>query len=249
MKENGALSPIARPNVAIGHEWPCRTAMRCYARRMRWTWLAAAMSFLVALPAAAAELRVQVNDQRGRPVADAIVAVLLPPGAKLPPAPPARTHTVNQVSLTFVPYIEVLRPGDSVVFRNGDRTRHHVYSFSAAKAFEFMLSPGESSAPLALERAGVVAVGCNIHDSMITYLYVSEAPWTARTGADGVAVLGGLPVGSYSVQAWQPRLRPGRAASLQEKVGVAEGKPTQLSFQLSLLPDTPPQPHPERARY
>jgi hypothetical protein len=61
---------------------------------------------------------------------------------------------------------------------------------------------------------------------MITYLYVSEAPWIARTGADGVATFRGVPAGSYSVQAWQPRLRPGPRASLQEKVALAEGAPT-----------------------
>jgi len=216
---------------------------------MRRSWLACLLCLVAASPAAAADLRVQVTDQRGHPVADAVVGVLPPPGAKAPPAPPARTHTVNQVSLTFVPYIEVMRPGDEVVFHNGDRTRHHVYSFSAVKTFEFMLSPGQSSTPLVLERSGVVAVGCNIHDSMINYLYVTDAPWTARTGADGVALITGVPAGSYSVQAWQPRLRPGRAPSLQEKVGLAEGRPTQLSFQLALLPDTRKQPDRERARY
>jgi plastocyanin len=204
---------------------------------------------LAAMQAPAADLRVQVNDQRGQPVADAVVAVLLPPGAQPPPAPPARTHTVNQVSLAFVPYMEVLRPGDTVLFHNGDRTRHHVYSFSAAKSFEFMLSPGQNSTPLVLDRPGVIAVGCNIHDSMINYLYVTDAPWSARTGADGVAVFSGLPAGSYSVQAWQPRLRPGRAPSMQDKVGLAAGKPTQVSFQLALLPDTRRQPDRERARY
>ena len=204
---------------------------------------------LAAMEAAGADLRVQVTDQRGKPVADAVVGVLLPPGVQPPAAPPARTHTVNQVALTFVPYIEVLRPGDRVVFHNSDRTRHHVYSFSAAKAFEFMLSPGQSSAPLVLDRAGVVAVGCNIHDSMITYLYVSAAPWSARTGADGVASFSGVPAGAYSVQAWHPRLRPGRAPSMQEKVALGESAAVQLSFKLALLPDTRRQPDRERARY
>ena len=204
---------------------------------------------LAAMEAAPAELRVQVTDQHGKPVPDAVVGVLLPPGVQPPAPPPARTHTVNQVALTFVPYIEVLRPGDQVVFHNSDRTRHHVYSFSSAKTFEFMLNPGQSSTPLLLDRAGVVAVGCNIHDSMITYLYVSAAPWSARTGADGLASFSGLPAGSYSVQAWHPRLRPGRAPSLQEKVALAEGPVRQLGFQLALLPDTRRQPDRERARY
>jgi len=217
---------------------------------MRRAWYLASLCMLAALPAAAADLRVLVTDQHGQPVADAVVGVLLPPGAKALPTPPPRMHTINQVALTFVPYLEVLRPGDQVVFHNGDRTRHHVYSFSAAKSFEFMLSPGQSSAPLDLDRAGVVAVGCNIHDSMINFLYVTEAPWTARTGADGVARLGGIPAGAgYRVQAWQPRLRPGRAASVHENVALADGTPKQLSFQLSLLPDTRRQPDRERSRY
>jgi plastocyanin len=210
----------------------------------------ASLCILAALPAGAADLRVLVTDQRGLPVADAVVGVLLPPGAKPPPPSPPRVHTVNQVALTFVPYLEVLRPGDQVVFHNGDRTRHHVYSFSAAKSFEFMLSPGQSSAPLVLDRAGVIAVGCNIHDSMINYLYVSDAPWIARTGADGVATIGGVPAGSgYRVQAWQPRLRPGRAPSMEENLSLAEGAPKQLAFRLSLLPDTRRQPDREKARY
>jgi len=210
----------------------------------------ASLCMLLALPAAAADLRVLVTDQAGKPVADAVVGVLLPPGAKPLPTPPPRVHTVNQVALTFVPYLEVLRPGDKVVFHNGDRTRHHVYSFSAAKSFEFMLSPGESSAPLDLDRAGVIAVGCNIHDSMINYLYVTEAPWTARTGADGVATIGGIPAGGgYRVQTWQPRLRPGRAPSMEENVTLSDAAPKQLAFKLSLLPDTRRPADRERARY
>jgi hypothetical protein len=215
---------------------------------MRASWLGCGLLLVAANTAAAAELRVLVIDQRGKPVADAVVGALPPPGTALPPAPPPRTHTINQVDITFVPYIEVFRPGDKVVFHNSDRTRHHVYSFSAAKTFEFMLSPGQASTPMVLERPGVVAVGCNIHDSMITFLYVTEAPWTARSGANGVAVLSGLPEGRYSVHAWQPRLRPGRAEAVQEGVVVgAGGKPVE--FKLALLPDSRRQPDLERAQY
>lgn len=211
--------------------------------------LTAILLLLVAGAAGAGELRVLVTDQRGKPVADAVVGVHAPPGATAPATPTARTRTINQVALTFVPFIEVFRPGDKVVFHNSDRTRHHVYSFSATKSFEFMLNPGQGSAPLALDRPGVVAVGCNIHDSMITYLYVSEAPWIARTGADGVATVSGLPAGSYSVRAWQPRLRPGRAEAVQESVAVAATGSKPLQFKLALLPDMRRQPDRERARY
>lgn len=212
-------------------------------------WRAILLLLLLAGEASAGELRVLVTDQRGKPVADAVVSAEPVVGSTVPAPPAPRTRTINQVALAFVPYIEVFRPGDAVVFNNGDKTRHHVYSFSSTKAFEFMLNPGQASKPLVLDRPGVVAVGCNIHDTMITYLYVSAAPWVARSGADGVALIRDLPAASYTVRAWQPRLRPGRAEAVQERISVGASGATPVTFKLALLPDTRRQPDRERARY
>jgi plastocyanin len=177
---------------------------------------------------------VRVADDRGAPVADAVVSVRPRAGSAAPEAAAAR-RTIDQKNLAFVPSLEVFRPGDEVVFRNSDATRHHVYSFSPAAQFEFVLAPRESSPPLRLERTGVVAVGCNIHDSMIAWLYVSDAPWIARTGADGRARFDGLPPGAYEVRAWQPRLKPGRAEP-SRAVAVAADGTASVSFALPLLP-------------
>ena len=198
-------------------------------------------------PAAASDLSVTVLDAGGAPVADAVVtvrAVDRPAGT----APSPVRRTIDQQALAFIPYLEVFRPGDEVVFRNSDRTRHHVYSFSPVKSFEFVLAPRESSPPQPLPDTGVVAVGCNIHDQMITYLYVTDAPWFARTGADGKARFDGLRAGDYEVRAWQPRLRPGRAEPMQRvSLGADGGK--ALRFPLALLPDPRGKPGREHARY
>lgn len=190
-------------------------------------------------------LDVRVTDASGAPVADAIVSVR-PRAGTGGPKPPAARRTIDQKDLAFVPSLEVFRPGDEVVFRNSDATRHHVYSFSPAARFEFVLAPRESSPPLKLERTGVVAVGCNIHDSMIAWLYVSDAPWIVRTGADGRAGFDALPPGDYEVRAWQPRLKPGRGEPLQA-VAVAAGRTASLSFALPLLP--PPRMGHEHMQY
>jgi plastocyanin len=199
-------------------------------------------------PAGAADLQVVIADQAGRPVADAVVSVLPEAGTPVARPPATRTRTIDQVALQFVPYIEVLRPGDRVVFRNSDQTRHHVYSFSQVKAFEFVLAPGESSKPLLLDKPGVVAVGCNIHDSMIAYLYVTEAAITAVSGADGQAVLHGLAPGRYVLRAWQPRLRPGKPDLVQSVVLVGDHRQT-ARFTLPLLPDARRQFDREHTRY
>lgn len=216
---------------------------------MRKRWLCIFL-LLAGTPCVAAELHVGIVDQRGKPVADAVVTVL--PATRTPaqaPAPASRTKTINQSALTFVPYIEVFRPGDQVVFHNSDKTRHHVYSFSTVKAFEFMLNPGESSTALVLEKSGVVAVGCNIHDSMITYLYVTDAPWVVRTSPSGKAVVRGLPAGTYTVRVWQPRLRPGKPDLVESGVVVTAQGNRPLQFKVNLLPDSRRKFDREQTRY
>ena len=203
---------------------------------------------LAGLPCAAAELHVGLVDQRGKPVADAVVTVF-PAGRSRAPVPAPKTKIINQSANTFVPYIEVFRPGDQVVFHNSDRTRHHVYSFSKVKAFEFILNAGESSSALPLEKSGVIAVGCNIHDAMITYLFVTDAPWMARADATGKAVVRALPAGAYTVRVWQPRLRPGKPDLVQSDVVLAADESKPLQFKLNLLPDSRRKPGREKTQY
>jgi plastocyanin len=213
-----------------------------------WAAIAALVLFAlpVALPAGAAELSVSVVDRDGRPVEDAVVTLRSRGHAGEPVHAVAR-KTVDQRDLTFVPYLEILHPGDEVVFRNSDMTRHHVYSFSPAKAFEFVLAPHEQSAPQRFDRTGVVAVGCNIHDGMIAWLYVSDAPWSLRTDASGRVAFDDLPAGDYEVRVWQPRLRPGLAEPRQSvTVGAT---PAALRFPLVLLPDTRALHQREHGRY
>lgn len=199
-----------------------------------------------ACDAVAGQLAVSVADDKGKPVADAVVT-LRPLGAAAPARDKPARHVIDQRNLVFVPYLQVFRPGDEVVFRNSDATRHHVYSFSPARAFEFVLGPTQSSPPLKLEKAGAIAVGCNIHDQMIAYLYVTDAPWFVQTGASGRALFD-LPAGDYEVQVWQPRLRPGKPQQGM-KVHVDAAQPARLSVPLRLLPDPRLQAGREHVHY
>jgi plastocyanin len=198
-------------------------------------------------PAVTAELAVRVADARGTPVADAVVTAVLRAGS--PPLPvQSRLHVIDQKNETFIPYIEVFRPGDRVIFHNSDATRHHAYSFAPARQFEFVLAPGESSAPLQLDQLGVIAVGCNIHDQMITYFYVTDAPFVARSASDGRARID-LPAGSFDVRVWHPRLRPGSTDNVQAVVAAAGSAPANLVYTLTLLPDQRSSPDRERSTY
>lgn len=205
--------------------------------RVRWV---AALALLAPLIASSADLSVSVVDGHGRGVEDAVVSVVpaAPVAARRGSAETSAARTVDQKDLAFLPYLTIFRPGDAVVFRNSDRTRHHVYSFSPTRQFEFVLSPGERSPSLVLGKPGVVAVGCNIHDQMIAYLYVSDAPWVGRTAASGQVVLRDLAPGAYVVHVWQPRMRPGEQEQSQPLRVNGRSDAPVVRFNVALLPDT-----------
>jgi plastocyanin len=181
-------------------------------------------------------------------VADAVVSLLRRDGSDQRKDTTV-THTVDQKDLTFTPYVEVFRPGDAVVFHNSDHTRHHVYSFSPAKTFEYVIAPQQAAPPLKLDKPGVIAVGCNIHDNMISYLYVTDAPWFARTDGTGRAAFADLPAGAYDVRVWHPRLPPARPDLVQEGVVLGADERRQVPFALNLLPDLRFQFDREHTRY
>lgn len=212
---------------------------------LRWIVLAG----LALNTATAAELDVRVLDRHGQPVANAVISVTGQSAVADDARAPAQTKIIDQRSEQFDPYLEIFRPGDSVIFRNSDSTRHHVYSFSPTKTFEFVLGSGEQSSPIVLDKSGVVATGCNIHDSMITYLVVSDARWLGRSGKDGGVKIQNLPAGSYQLSVWHPLLRPGSEPEPQTLTIDPVVTAVSASFALTLLPDPRASNDRERTGY
>jgi hypothetical protein len=99
--------------------------------------------------------------------------------------------------------------------------RHHVYSFSPSKPFELKLYSGRPVAPVVFDQAGVVTLGCNIHDQMVAHVVVVPTPLHGRTDATGRFVLE-LPAGEHRLRAWHPGMREGADLLAQPiKVGAA----------------------------
>jgi plastocyanin len=191
--------------------------------------------------ALAATITATVTDDQGRSLPNAVVTVS--PEAGVPPPPlagsPLATATVDQKDETFVPFVVVVRAGGSVTFRNSDPIRHHVYSFAPIRRFEMVQAPGETSPPVIFDKPGSVAIGCNIHDHMIAYVHVTDAPWAKVTDADGRAVLSGIPAGRYLVTLWHPRLKP-RVEPPVVPVNLATQN-SSLSVTLPVLPPRRPR--------
>ena len=156
------------------------------------------------LPAHAGEISVDLRDLQGNPLADGVIFAEPVSGAQPPAQMPHAT--IDQVNKQFVPRISVLRAGTEVVFPNSDNIRHSVYSFSPAKVFTTKLYAGKQAPPITFDKAGVIVLGCNIHDQMLAWVVVVDTPHFVKSGADGAAVLKGLPAGEYRLSAWYPGL-------------------------------------------
>lgn len=198
----------------------------------------------------AGELEVFIEDENGNPVKDAVVvATALVGNSTNTEASPAATGalskkrpmaTIAQTNKQFVPYVTAIRVGTAVSFPNRDDILHNVYSFSKAKKFQLPLYKDEPPEPVVFDKPGVVILGCNIHDSMVAYVYVLETPHFAKTDSSGRAKLKGLPLGEYRVQARHPRKRRrGSSPALRILVGMEATQRSQ--FVIALKPEWRPQ--------
>ncbi|ALO46073.1 methylamine utilization protein [Pseudohongiella spirulinae] len=113
---------------------------------------------------------------------------------------------IDQINRTFVPMIRAINPGQSVSFPNSDNVRHHVYSFSEIKQFSTPLYANENIDPVTFEQPGIAVLGCNIHDSMVAYVYVSSwATWYQTDEHGKVSVT--IPQHINEVHLWHPWLQ------------------------------------------
>jgi plastocyanin len=171
----------------------------------------------LALPAAAQarDIIVTVEDGGGHPVEDAVVTL---DGTGRASAP--GHFTINQHHTMFMPFVLVIPVGSTVDFTNLDPFRHHVYSFSPAKKFELKLFGQGQKRTVTFDKPGIVALGCNIHDTMQAFIEVVSTAFAAKTGKDGRVVLRGAPDGNARLTVWHPYLRaPGNQLTVNAGPG------------------------------
>ena len=179
-----------------------------------------------------AEIAATVTDQQGHAVVDAVLVAVPVDGNMRSPQRP-RDGSIDQIDKEFLPRVTIVPVGASVTFPNHDDVRHQVYSFSPAKRFELPLYAGVPAQPIVFDKPGVVVLGCNIHDWMVGYVYVSESPFFAKTGKDGKAVLSELPARAYVVRVWHPQLEMSEEAT-QKTIDVSRDRRVEAAWTVKL---------------
>lgn len=198
--------------------------------------------------ASAGNLAVSVVDKEGKPVQDAVVVLFPTNKTASPKAALPVLASINQEKMQFIPAVTLVPVGAKVTFANNDPWDHHVRSspagmgqFNTTNAgFELRLEGKPDGKPaktseVTISKAGVVGatlLGCFIHGSMRGYIYASESPWAAKTGADGTAVFEDAPDGAAQVKVWQADQLVDVPLQ-QTTIGAA---PAKSNFQLTVVP-------------
>jgi plastocyanin len=193
----------------------------------------------------AGALQVTIVDKEGKPVRDAVV--VLAPSAAGAPKEPLPTHvTITQEKMRFVPAVALVAVGAKGNFVNNDPWEHHVRASAAgiksfddggAGGFELRLDGKPEGKPAktaqaTFDRPGAVLLGCHLHASMKGHVYVSDSPWAALTGDDGVASFDAVPNGPVFVRVWQAD----QLIDLPPHQLTLTAAPAKATMQLSVVP-------------
>lgn len=192
--------------------------------------IASALSAMTLMcPTAFAE-SIQINDQFGNPLENVVVSFTTTDvinNDKLD------TLIMDQIDKQFAPQVLVVQKNQTVSFPNSDNIRHHLYSFSKPKPFEFKMFKGGESKHLIFDQAGIVVLGCNIHDQMVGYIYVAEHESTVITNEQGIAE---LPQDGLAVKLWHAKLSANKTERMEVQLPSSHSvQPSPIT--LNLLAD------------
>ena len=142
-------------------------------------------------------------------------------GAKLKATP--TTRDILQENREFKAHVTPVVLGSTIRFVNKDSFFHHIYSPDSSKLNVPQHSTHVERKP---DRLGKFELFCDIHPLMNGYLYVVPNDFVI-VAKGGKFVLKGVPAGTYTVEAWHPRVK-----AKSSKVTVpASGKAT-VNFSL-----------------
>lgn len=186
----------------------------------------------VAAPASAANYGLQVTDKDGNPLPDAVVMLhdVTSQGQEA-------SGVISQGGQMYQPFVSSFDVGTEVAFTNTDNFRHHVYSFSKAKKFALSLFGGDTDMSVTFDKPGVVALGCNIHDNMMAFAFVTDAPRHGVTGDGGEVTFADLEATPAKVSVWYP--------GMNDAVMLSAAQIEAATVQLNVSPISQPEPEEE----
>ena len=158
-------------------------------------------------------------------VANAVVKVIGTVGTLEP-----KKGNLDQVNCEFVPHVQALPVGSTLVITSSDPVLHNSHGFleDGSTAFNIAVPIAGMEVSKKLDHAGVIKLRCDAgHTWMSAYIVVTDQPYYALTDSDGDFTIEGVPPGNYQIEVWQEWL-----GKQSQPVTVKEGTTEPISVTL-----------------
>lgn len=146
-------------------------------------------------------------------------------GFPIPPEP----VVLDQDKCRYTPRVIGVRVGQALQVRNSDPLLHNVRSNGVINQAFNKSTPleGVSFNHTFATKEMMVPFKCDVHGWMSAYVGVLDHPYFGTTGPDGRVVLGNLPPGTYTLEAWHEALG---TRTQQVTIGAKESSDVSFSF-------------------
>jgi plastocyanin len=142
---------------------------------------------------------------------------------------PTEPVVLDQDKCRYTPRVLGVRVGQPLSIRNSDPLLHNVRADGTINQGFNMSTPleGVSFERTFATKEVMVAFKCDVHAWMQAFVGVLDHPYFGTTAAEGTVVLGNLPPGTYTIEAWHETLG---TRTQQVTVGAKETKDVAFTF-------------------
>ena len=142
---------------------------------------------------------------------------------------PTEAVVLDQDKCRYTPRVLGVRVGQPLSIRNSDPLLHNVRANGTINQGFNMSTPleGVSFERTFATREIMVPFKCDVHAWMTAFVGVLDHPYFGTTGTDGKVVLGNLPAGTYTIEAWHETLG---TKTQQVTIAAKEAKDVAFTF-------------------
>ena len=142
---------------------------------------------------------------------------------------PATAAALDQKTCVYKPHVFGVMANQDIDIMNSDPTNHNIHPLPKINREwnESQPPKGDKKVKQFPRQEVMIAVKCNVHPWMRSYIGVVSHPFFAVTGEDGTYTLKGLPPGEYTVEAWHEKYG---AQETKVTVGPKESKATDFNY-------------------
>ena len=142
---------------------------------------------------------------------------------------PTEPVVLDQDKCRYIPRVVGVRVGQPLQVRNSDPLLHNVRSNGVINQAFNKSTPleGVSFNHTFATKEVMVPFKCDVHGWMSAYVGVLDHPYFGTTAPDGKVVLGNLPPGTYTIEAWHELLG---TRTQQVTIAAKESKDVSFAF-------------------